>query len=328
MRARAPGSAIDGIVSSIHGLVCEGRRISPRRTRARCRRCRAPGGCVPTTHAALPRRAAPSTPAKARQRRHRVVDLRERAVRADVLDAADDLRLEVHADPAGRAAFVSDRRSTRRARAAIVSPDASVTPVATPSAASILATSAPVLISTPACARGCSERVGQTRRVRRRRTSRWPPDVLRRAPSISSTAALPADHGPRNDPRTPPAAMVARSGSLSNHSLARSASRHRHPPQQAVGVGLAERSERASRFQQLDDVAGGGTVDRGRQRATPPRAARALILREAAQEARVLLRVLRGKRDRIACARARRVVPQDQRARRRSSARRHRPPGG
>jgi hypothetical protein len=36
-------------------------------------------------------------------------------------------------------------------------------------------------------------------------------------------AAVPADHGPRNDPAIPPEATVARSGSLSNHSPARSA---------------------------------------------------------------------------------------------------------
>ena len=53
------------------------------------------------------------------------------------------------------------------------------------------------------------------------------------APSRSSTAALPADHGPRNDPRTPPAAIVARSGSLSNHSPTRSAT--------AIGIQRSSR---------------------------------------------------------------------------------------
>ena len=97
-----------------------------------------------------------------RQRRHRVVDLRERAVRADVLHAADDLRREVHRIDAGRAACASGRRSTRRRAPRSCSPDCERhAGRGAVGATSICATSAPVRISTPACARRCSERVGQ-----------------------------------------------------------------------------------------------------------------------------------------------------------------------
>ena len=46
-------------------------------------------------------------------------------------------------------------------------------------------------------------------------------------------AAVPADHGPRKDPAMPPEATVARSGSLSNHSPARSAT--------AIGIQRSSR---------------------------------------------------------------------------------------
>ena len=49
-------------------------------------------------------------------------------------------------------------------------------------------------------------------------------------------AAVPADHGPRKDPAMPPAATVARSGSLSNHSPARS----------ATAIGIQRNSRYAS----------------------------------------------------------------------------------
>ena len=53
------------------------------------------------------------------------------------------------------------------------------------------------------------------------------------APSSSSCAALPADRVPKNAPSRPPAATVARSGSLSNHSLMRSAT--------AIGIHRSNR---------------------------------------------------------------------------------------
>ena len=60
----------------------------------------------------------------------------------------------------------------------------------------------------------------------------WPSPAPRR----SSSAPLPADHGPRNDPRMPPAATVARSGSRSNHSATRS----------ATAIGIQRRRRYAS----------------------------------------------------------------------------------
>ena len=118
------------------------------------------------------------------------------------------------------------------ARAAMVSPEASVTPVAMPSAASMRATSTPVLISTPAC---CAAEASAPASTAGPPTANHPlaTGCPSPAPSISRTAVLPADHGPRNDPRTPPAAIVARSGSLSNHSPARSAT--------AIGIQRSRR---------------------------------------------------------------------------------------
>ena len=48
-------------------------------------------------------------------------------------------------------------------------------------------------------------------------------DVRSPAARISSTRLLPADHGPRNVPKIPRAAMVARSSSVSKYSATRSA---------------------------------------------------------------------------------------------------------
>ncbi|OLB61358.1 MAG: hypothetical protein AUI11_10025 [Acidobacteria bacterium 13_2_20CM_2_66_4] len=118
------------------------------------------------------------------------------------------------------------------ARAWISSPLVRTTPVAPPPATATWATSADVLIWTPA-ARAAAASAS---------TSAAAPPFANQpvaigsasvAPSSSSTAALPADHGPRNDPRMPPAARAARSGSLSNHSPARSAT--------AIGIQRSRR---------------------------------------------------------------------------------------
>src|SRR5437016_3458322 len=50
-----------------------------------------------------------------------------------------------------------------------------------------------------------------------------PTGWLSAAARSNSTVLLPADHGPKNVPKMPRAAMVARSSSVSNHSAARSA---------------------------------------------------------------------------------------------------------
>ena len=145
------GSAIDGMVSSIHGSSREAAVLRGVERALDAVDVAAPAGCVRTARPPARRRAERVETGEARQRRDRVVDLRQRAVRADVLDAPDELRVEMHRieQAEQRALRIGVRDDGARGDA--LSPDASVTPVAAPSARHRSArTSAPVRISTPA----------------------------------------------------------------------------------------------------------------------------------------------------------------------------------
>src|SRR5207248_5531042 len=93
-------------------------------------------------------------------------------------------------------------------------------------------TSTPVLISTPS-SRAAAASASATAPMPPRACQPLPIGWPFPAPSSKRSAPLPADHGPRNDPRMPPAATAARSGSLSNHSPARSAT--------AIGIQRSRR---------------------------------------------------------------------------------------
>ena len=188
------------------------------------------------------------------------------------------------------------------ARAAMVSPEASVTPVG----------AAVGRLDARHVGAGPDLDAGLTRRRRQRVGERCRPPAANQplatgcpspAPSISSTAALPADHGPRNDPSTPPAAIVARSGSLSNHSPARSAT--------AIGIQRSSRyasalpSARNARpaFSSSIEIGRAGIVDRRRRRRRDRADARGRSSRSC-QETRVLLGVLRENARMLPLARA------------------------
>ena len=90
-------------------------------------------------------------------------------------------------------------------------------------------------------------------------------------------AALPADHGPRNDPSTPPAAIVARNGSLSNHSVARSATAIgiQRSSRYASGLPSARKARPALSSRVASAAVGssidGGTVEETMRRTRPMR---------------------------------------------------------
>ena len=249
---------------------------------------------------------------KPRQRRDGVVDLRERPVGADVLHAPDELRLEVHRIQKSRAACASGRAFETTARAAIDSPVDSVTPDAAPSAASIRATSTPVRISTPACRAAAASASA---------SAPGPPTTNQPlaigcpspAPSRSSSAALPADHGPRNEPSTPPAAIVARSGSLSNHSPTRSAAAIGIQRSSRYASGLPSARNFRPVFSSAISVGGARVVDATAAATPRPRAARRRSARSWSGSAGTARHRLRRERADL-LRRARRVVPQDERA--------------
>ena len=102
--------------------------------------------------------------------------------------------------------------------------------------------------------------------------------------------------------------------------------RHRHPAQQAIGVGLAKRAELAAGLQQLDDVAGAGVVDRRRRRRRH-RAQHRADVREAVEKAPGTARRPSVRTRGCWRSRARRRARGSTRARP-WSARTHRPPAG
>ena len=120
-----------------------------------------------------------------------------------------------------RARFGSVPATT--ARAVSSSPSASTTPVARPSRDVIATTSAPVRISTPAVVAAAASAVASAPGPPRTKTV-WPaaPPSLPAA-SMSSTAVVPADHGPIEVYWTPRHAMAAWSASVSNDSATKSA---------------------------------------------------------------------------------------------------------
>ena len=106
--------------------------------------------------------------------------------------------------------------------AVISSPLERTTPVAAPSLIRTWITSAPLRISAPACLAATAIACV---------TDPIPPAANHAVPAGCGSAAarmrrtklLPADHGPRNVPKIPRAAMVARSNSVSKYSATRSA---------------------------------------------------------------------------------------------------------
>ena len=108
------------------------------------------------------------------------------------------------------------------ALAVISSPFESTTPLAMPSFTRTSMTSAPLRISAPACCAAAAMACV---------TAPMPPLANQEVPAacssaaarMSSTRLLPADQGPRNVPKIPRAAMVARRSSVSKYSATRSA---------------------------------------------------------------------------------------------------------
>ena len=197
------------------------------------------------------------------------------------------------------------------ARAAMVSPEASVTPVAAPSATSIRATSTPVLISTPACRAALAKRIGEglwsagcEPAARHRVSFAGAEHQQHRGAAGRPWAEKRSEHATGGDRRPQRLAVEPFAGEIRDG--------HRHPAQQTVGVGLAERAEGASGLQHLDQIRRAGIVDR-RRRCRGDRAEHAADSREAREETRVLLGVLLRE-----CGNARTgasdVVPEDQRA--------------
>ena len=126
----------------------------------------------------------------------------------------------------GSASFVRVRFGSipaTTARALSSSPSASTTPVARPSREVIATTSAPVRISTPASRAADSSALTSAPGPPRANTV-WPaaPPSLP-AESPSSTAVVPADHGPIAVYWMPRQAIAARSASVSNDSATKSA---------------------------------------------------------------------------------------------------------
>ena len=308
------GSAIDGIVSSIHGSSAKPPYFAASNARSmasmsRARRMR------PESAAGLLARACERRDAREpRQRGHRVVDLAPacrargcsaRAARTPAPGASDraspsSVRFGSALETTARAAMrVAGRRASRRWRRRRPT--------------SMRATSALGPDLDAGLPRAPPPARRPARRCRRRRTSRSRPGALRRAPSISSTRG--AAGRPRAEKRSEDAAGGDRRAQrLALEPLAGEVGdRHRHPAQQTVGVGLAERAERAPGFQQLDQIAGGGIVDRRRRRRRD-RAQHAADLREAARGSAGTASASFAENARIDCARARGVVPQHQRA--------------
>ncbi len=248
---------------------------------------------------------------EARQRGHGVVHLRQRAVHADVADLPHEVGRQVHridqpeqrplrvgaGDDGARADLFAACRARRRP------------PGRRPRGSR--RTSAPVRMSAPACRAAlasASVTAPMPPRANQPLAIGWPSA----APSRSSSAPLPADHGPRNDPRMPPAATVARSGSLSNHSATRSAT--------AIGIQRSRRyasvfpsarNRRPAFSISMMSPADGSSIDGGGD--AVQRAQHAGDAREAVEETRPGRGVLRRERGDLARG-ALAVRPQHERA--------------
>ena len=261
------------------------RRTSRRRTRARSPSMSAARRTRPDSARRLLVGVARRQSREARQRRHRVVHLRERAMRPDVLHVPDEIRREMHRIDQAEQRALADRRPTRRRERRSARRSSSVTPVGR-------------LVGRRRFAprrRRCESRRRRTARLRpaRRASAPGPPPTNHPvatgcpspAPSSSRMAALPADHGPRNDPAMPPAATVARSGSLSNHS----------PTRSATAIGIQRSSRYASALPSARNCAAGLAAARSDPRRSGRRATAAPSRRRGAGRRRWRAKLARNR---------------------------------